>query len=217
MSLTKPIPLSVKKIVDSYVTAKELVIANGYADEIDWQDGLRFSQISESEFLREAAWVILSSGMRETVVRKKFPLLSTAFLNWRCAKAIRRQRSSCCTKALAVFNHQRKIDAIIKIVINVAEDGFGTMKSHIEEEGVDYIRTLPFMGPATAFHLAKNLGLDVVKPDRHLVRIARIAGFESPARLCRAIADQVGDRIAVIDLVIWRYATLKRDYAAFLS
>ena len=38
-------------------------------------------------------------------------------------------------------------------------------------EGVNYLTTFDQIGPVTAFHLAKNLGLDVVKPDRPLVRM----------------------------------------------
>jgi hypothetical protein len=60
-------------------------------------------------------------------------------------------------------------------------------------------------GPVTVWQLAKNLGFDVPKPDRHLVRIAEQLGFSSPSQLCGAIADVSGEAVKVIDLVIWRY------------
>ena len=70
------------------------------------------------------------------------------------------------------------------------------------------------VGASTAFHLAKNLGVPVVKPDRHLLRVSNAAGFESPHDLCAVIADIVGDSVSVVDLVIWRYATLKPSYSS---
>ena len=73
-------------------------------------------------------------------------------------------------------------------------------------------KELPYIGPVTSYHLAKNLGLHVVKPDRHLMRIAHITGHTSPFEMCSKVANTVGDSLAVIDLVFWRYATLNKDY-----
>ena len=51
-----------------------------------------------------------------------------------------------------------------------------------------------------------------VKPDRHLCRVAQAAGYSSPAAMCETIALDTGDRLAIVDLVIWRYATLTKSY-----
>ena len=63
--------------------------------------------------------------------------------------------------------------------------------------------------------LAKNLGVDTAKPDRHLVRVAEATGYASPASLCEHLARMVGDTVAVVDLVIWRFATISADYLEF--
>ena len=52
-----------------YLTAKERVIEAGFANEIDWQEEVSLEDLDESTFLRESAWVVLSSGFRETVLR----------------------------------------------------------------------------------------------------------------------------------------------------
>ena len=200
------------ELVEIYLKVKETVIYQGFAEEIDWQDNIQFSDISESNFLREAAWVILSSGMRETVIRKKFPAISTAFLFWRSAHQIVKHLEPCRLHALSVFRHEQKINAIISIAKQIADDGFEKIKVRIQNGGIKYIQQMPFMGPATSYHLAKNIGLDFVKPDRHLLRIAKAAGYNSPKLLCEDIANSVGDRISVVDLVIWRFATLNPDY-----
>jgi hypothetical protein len=199
-------------LLDAYIVAKDTVVAAGYGQEIDAQRNASLRRVMEKDFLQEAAWVILSAGMKETVVRSKFIGLSRAFLGWQSATAIARRRQICRVAALSCFSHEGKIDAILDVADHVAENGFPYVKQSIEERGTEYLQTFAFIGPVTCWHLAKNLGLDVVKPDRHLSRISSAAGFASPQSLCRAISDLSGERVSVIDIVLWRYATLNRQY-----
>ena len=204
-----------RRVVEIYLNAKQAVVERGFAAEIDWQDQIQLSQITESDFLREAAWVVLSSGMRESIIRLKFPAVSAAFYSWQNANKVVKNCDQCRTRALAVFRHEKKMNAIITIAEQICAYGFKNFKTHIENEGVEFIQTLPFMGRATSYHLAKNIGLDVVKPDRHLMRVAATTGYNSPRLLCETISESVGDRISVIDLVIWRFATLCPNYAEY--
>ncbi len=199
-------------LAERYLCAKEAVIRQGYAHEIDWQDSLRFDDVTETDFLREGAWVILSSGMRETVIVGKFPGISTAFFQWDSAKRIAKHTKSCRRKAMDVFGHAGKIDAIIELAARVAGEGFGQVASSIRHEGPAFLQTFSYLGPATSLHLAKNLGLNVVKPDRHLKRVASAVGFDSPEELCATISQITGEAESLIDLVIWRFATLVSDY-----
>lgn len=203
---------SLYELASAYMVAKEVVIEAGYAFEIDWQDSLAFEQVTEFDFLSEAAWVILSSGMCESVIRKKFPDISAAFFEWESAQKITEYSKECSEVALCHFNHSKKIGAIIQIAVHIFERGFDIVREGIRQEGVKYIAQFPYMGPATSQHLAKNIGLQVAKPDRHLKRISQKAGYYSPQKMCGDIAEIIGDKLPVIDLVLWRYATLKRDY-----
>ena len=214
-----PTPLQGKteRLALAYLTAKEFVIASGYAKEVDWQEEVSPLGIDEQYFLREGAWVVLSSGMRESVIRRKFGAFSEAFYCWESAKAIVARSEECRRRAMRVFAHRGKIDAVIHMATRVVDEGFCSVRERFLTGGVDYLQTFPFIGPTTSFHLAKNLGVDVVKPDRHLTRVAEASGFGSPQRVCQAIANVVGDRQSVIDLVIWRFATLRRNYVAHFA
>ena len=204
--------LTPTNLAKAYLLAKDFVIRSGFEAEIDWQEDLSIQNISESDFLREMAWVVLSAGFRESLLRKRFSAISTAFLNWRSGKEISRAKHECRFKALQVFNHEKKVDAILSTCELTDRIGFAVLKWRIESEGVEFLKGLPFIGPVTAFHLAKNLGLSVVKPDRHLVRTAKAGGFACPTSMCEAIAEVVAEKVSVVDLVIWRYATLNPDY-----
>lgn len=204
----------IAQLVDLYLSAKDTVIEHGFAWEVDWQTERRFHRVNESDFLRESAWTIISTGFRESVVRRLFEPISDAFLEFHSAVAIQTRRATCRRAALRVFRHESKVDAILDIAGLIAESGFQSVHRRIEEHGIGYLETLPYIGSITAFHLAKNLGLPVVKPDRHMQRIAKAAGFESPHSLCESISAQVGDPVQVIDVVLWRFATLSSNYVA---
>ena len=40
------------------------------------------------------------------------------------------------------------------------------------------------MGPVMRYHLARNIGLDAVKPDRHLVRLTKHFCFKDAYTMC---------------------------------
>lgn len=204
-------------IVSKYLDAKLFVIDQGYSEEIEWQDCLDIDNITESAFLREASWVILSSGMRETVIRKIFPLISDCFFNWESAFKILENKSHCYKSAVNIFSNEPKINAILKIAEIIETLGFEEVFKIMIEDGVDYISTFPFMGPATSYHFAKNIGLDVAKPDRHLVRIANSLGYNCPQQLCSDISKQTDEKLSVVDLVLWRYAVTDKDYLNFFK
>jgi hypothetical protein len=152
--------------------------------------------------------------MRESVVRRKFWVLSQAFLQWGSASAIKQQKDSCTRAALLCFSHAPKINAILNVVEHVAALGYSEVRKRIVAGGLTYLETFAYIGPVTRYHLGKNLGLDVVKPDRHLKRISAAAGCNSPEELCRFISRFTGEKIAVVDTVLWRFATIQSDYSS---
>lgn len=70
----------------------------------------------------------------------------------------------------------------------------------------------PYIGPITYFHLAKNIGVHVAKPDRHLSRLVKELNISSVQTLCSYIGERTGDTIPVVDIVLWRYATITEDF-----
>jgi hypothetical protein len=201
-------PLEPERLAELYLTAKEYVIKAGFADEIDWQEGTELRSLDEATFLREAAWVVLSTGFRETILRRRFGEISKAFLHWVSADLIIAEREACREAALESFCNRRKIDAIVEIVERVANLGIDEIREQILNRGKEFLEELPFIGPVTSCHLAKNLGISMVKPDRHLSRIATVVGYQSPDQMCQVISEVIGDSSAVIDIVLWRYATI---------
>jgi len=202
-----------RRIAKAYLIAKKLVIEKGYAQEIDWQYGVSLDDLDERTFLRESAWVILNSGMREKVIRQLFGNISNAFFNWNSANLITQNAKTCKELALRHFNHETKIEAILYIVKRISTQGFCTIIDGIKQTGVNYLKQFPFLGPVTSIHLAKNIGLPLAKPDRHLIRFVSKVGYSNVQNLCEDISKTTDDPVSVVDIVLWRYSTLYRKKA----
>lgn len=85
-----------------------------------------------------------------------------------------------------------------------------------------YLESLFMIGEVTCRHLARNIGIDTVKPDRHMLRVAAEWGYGSAdkvkfqipivEKMCRDIQEDLeeGDKeyIGVIDVILWRACNL---------
>ncbi|MCD0462367.1 hypothetical protein [Roseiconus lacunae] len=210
-------PLAPHELAERYIDAKNAVVEKGFAHEIDWYAALDLRAMTETDFLREAAWVILNAGMRESVVRSRFQKITDAFLGWRDAASIVETQSRCEENGRLHFNHDRKIKAIVAVAKRVLETEFEVVKRCVVEEGPTYLITFDFIGPVTSLHLAKNLGANVVKPDRHLVRIAAQTHYSSAKKMCEAISFITGEKLAVIDTALWRFAAITPKYERYFA
>lgn len=173
--------------------------ADGYGEMIAWSEGLRPPRDCRA-FAKECVYVICNSGMRVGI--------ATA-IYWKCLRALARGQS-----AASVFGHPGKAAAIDHIWTNrrILFEAY-----RIAENKLAYCQTLPFVGPVTRHHLAKNLGLNTVKPDVHLARLAK-AERETPWELCARLAAPTGYREATIDTILWRAcADGYLDSAAFVA
>jgi hypothetical protein len=159
--------------------------ANGYGDMIAWSETI-MPPIEARTFAKEVIYVICNSGMN---------FLTANGIYQRCIRALAAGQSS-----RTVFGHPGKTKAIDHIWQHrkILFAGF-----QIAENKLGYCHTLPFVGNITKYHLAKNLGLDTIKPDIHLMRLA-FAERVSPMALCARLAYQTGYRQSTIDSILWR-------------
>lgn len=201
-----------ERIAHGYFFAKNYIIKKGYGSEIDWQDELNFDEVTEQTFLEEFSWVVIASGMNDNVVRKIFPAIKIIMFDFTSNQKLYNNKKNCMQNALKVINHPGKIKSIFNVVDFINKNSFETVRSKIKTEGISFIQTFPYMGKATSYHLAKNLGLNVVKPDRHLIRISNLLGYDNPDTFCKLLSSQISEKLPLIDLVLWRYATLDRNY-----
>jgi endonuclease III len=173
----------------TYLDLKAKVISNGYEKEVAWIESI-IPCCSPEVFLDEYIWVVINAGMKEQVAKKIFGKVQEAIgLN---------------IPVLEVFAHVNKAKAITQMLTSYRKV-FAEYQQASDK--ISYLETLPYIGKITKYHLAKNLGVDCVKPDRHLARISKNFGM-TPFDMCKKLSDKTGNTLSTVDLVIWRAANL---------
>ena len=152
---------------------------------IDWAETIAKPADADA-FAPEAIYVIVNSGFRNSIA---VPIVE------RCMVALKAGRS-----AGTEFGHEGKHKAIDAIWA-ARESLFSAYQG--SDDQIAFLRSLPWIGPVTAWHLAKNLGGDHAKPDVHMERLAR-RNRTTTKKLCERLARQTGYRVATIDTVLWR-------------
>lgn len=173
----------------TYRKLKTELIKLGYGEEIEWAKNLR-PCTNAFDFWVEYSWVVVSSGIKNQVARIVWNRILNAMIDG--------------GRVSDVYGHKAKAAAIEQMWNLQAE----TFREYLgANDKISFLANLPWIGEITKFHLAKNLGIPVCKPDRHLVRIARKYGL-TPDAMCERLSREMGDSIAVIDSVIWRAGNL---------
>ena len=157
----------------------------GHGPIIEWSENVQ-SPTTAEEFAGEAIYVICNSGMSNRVAA---PIAA------RCLAAL-----AAGTSATTVFGHPGKA-AAIDAIWQKRDELYSRYLA--ENDKVALLGELPWIGPVTKYHLAKNLGADTAKPDVHLERLAR-RERTTTHELCQRLARQTGYRIATIDTILWR-------------
>jgi hypothetical protein len=168
-------------------TIRELVAQLGEVGraDIEWSESVR-PPATPDDFAGEAIFVIANSGMHHVAGRSIFTRVMGALDEGRAAGD--------------VFKHEGKAAAMDVIWRDRETLWLAYMAA---DDKLAACRALPWVGGITCYHLAKNFGADVAKPDRHLQRLADAAG-ETVQGLCDRLAAATGYRAATIDLILWR-------------
>lgn len=154
-------------------------------DDIEWAMECR-APVNPDFFASEAIFVICNSGMRNTVALAIFE---------RCILALHAGRP-----VRDVFGHQGKV-AAIETIWRDRDQLLAAYQA--ADDKLAFCESLPWIGSITKFHLAKNFGMPVAKPDVHLQRLADREGC-TPQLLCERLAAETGLGINAVDTVLWR-------------
>ena len=172
-----------------FMGLRQAIVDAGYGEEIVWQESVKAPDLPET-FRDEYVFVIISSGMKNQIARLIYDRAMKAYHSFQPISS--------------VFKHEGKVEAINQMLASYPS----IFKKYQEaEDKLAFLETLPFIGPVTKYHLAKNLGLDVVKPDRHLVRISKMFKTD-PDTLCTKLAKETGYRKATVDYILFRAGNL---------
>lgn len=178
-------------ILTYYQRAKNHIFNSEYIKEYEWcLKREPFENCTPETFFFEYVYVVLNAGMKEQIVRKIY-------------------ENFCKDLDINVIGHIGKRKAVDTAIGNY-KMWFGSLQLlPTDEARIEYLKELPWIGNITKFHLSRNIGIDCIKPDRHMVRLADKFGFETPLDMCLEIQRYTKERLGVIDVILWRYSNIK--------
>lgn len=168
---------------------------------------------SDQDLLREYGWVVCSCGLTPQVIEKHWDRLGEAFRHWD-PQAVAARSRDVRIEALGIMRNPRKIDAILAFADDLAREP-GLMQRLAAmpmKQVLAKLVTLPWVGENNRYHLARNLGWDVVVRTGPVVRLAAYLETTSE-ELCGRLAAETGERIRTVDLVLWYWGHQVGDTA----
>jgi hypothetical protein len=154
-------------------------------EDIEWSENI-IPPTDADDFALEAIFVICNSGMKNTIARAIFERVTSELYAGGSAHN--------------KFGHSGKASAIDEIWAD-RDALFG--KYLVASDKVEFCASLPWIGGITKYHLAKNFGAQVAKPDVHLQRLADHEKTTAQ-ELCERLARDTGLKVATVDVVLWR-------------
>jgi hypothetical protein len=162
-------------------------------------------QFTDADLFREYGWVVGACGLTPQVIIKLWERLGVAFSGWD-PLAVAGRPMDAQIAALGVMRNPRKIGAIIAFAEDLAREPgqMARLASLPLKELLAKLVMLPWVGPNNRYHLARNLGYDVVVKTGPVPRLAAYL-LTTPEELCAEIAAETGERIRTVDLVLWNW------------
>lgn len=170
-------------------------------DMHDWAETIEPPECAE-HLAGEIIWIILCAGRSAQAARTLQRRVKSAILSGQSAFTAFGYRA----KAAAIDRAWNERDSDFAKFLELRKQGDDTAM-------LAWFKSIPFIGDDTQFQLAKNVGVDVCKPD---IWLCRLAGFPDrrPRRplkvrfpacmdLCRPLAESSKSRIATVDTMLW--------------
>lgn len=187
-------------LYDFFCKARNVVIMHGYSPEIEWCQNRYFENITPEEFLQQYIFAVFSSsGLNNSIVNRQMDRFNDAVRNGE--------------NAFDTIPNRRMKQAVMEMWLKY-EQVFSELKRRTTDDfKIEYLATLRQIGKKEKYHLARNLGIDCVKPDIHMERLAEQWGYNTPLGLALEIQKYDNDRLGVIDVILWRYCNLTGEYS----
>lgn len=219
-----------KEIFDLiYKKLTELSIGNGFFEWINEARTINFKEIKkegDNSLFEILVKTIFVGGFRSNIVDEKWPNIKRVFDDFDVNKIANysEQKINQTINNPNIIKNVRKIRATVsnaKKVIKIQKK-HGSFANYIESFenplllADDLTEKFDFLGRETVWDFLKSIGFEAIKPDIHvrriLFRLGLISSWESGSKttkevfeVARKISEQTGERLGVIDSVIWFY------------
>ena len=164
----------------------------------------KFEDVDLRTFLRQYLWVIYASGFRNAVVEKHIDGLRAGFHGLDLDRIVAMDGID--ARKLPIRN-QRKADAFLKGCRMIHDEGWPALKERLRTRRREAVRELPGIGPATAQHMALDLGIeDTEKRDTWMIQCAeKCSGTVD--QMVTFLSKEFGLTRHEVDAYLWQYCS----------
>ncbi len=202
-----------------YFEAALKFVEQHYPEQLETLSSTKFEDVDDNFFFQEYVWVVHATGFSAKAVGKFIPRLLSAYGQWQSLASV--EFSEVMRYVAPVCNNSQKAKAVhatAKLMQKGIDgpNGIGWdawKKANLNSP--ELLSKLPYIGKVTCFQLARNIGLlEFIKPDLHLVRMAKHWGFKDCVTMCETLQKEhesnSGKRLplGIIDLVLWYSASV---------
>lgn len=179
-----------------------------YAEQMRAIASVKFGEVTPEFFFRELIWVVHATGFSAKAVGKFMPRLVQAYGHWDSLGHEDYYKSF--ERVKLVCNNPQKAKAVhttAKMMSHDLDDGLWTDFKREKLSTPELLAKLPYIGKVTCYHLGRNIGLlECVKPDLHLIRMAKNWGFQNCEEMCKSVRPN-GMPLGIVDLILWYSAS----------
>lgn len=187
-------------------------VLENFPEDLEWsRDVIQtdLKDVTKQWFYSEYAHCVYCSGFSVRIVRMKQDALSEAYYDYDPVK-VAANPEEVRRKAMrkACIRNERKVNAIIKGagIINKLE---WPKFLYQVKENMNLLKVLPYIADVLKYHLARNIGFNLIKPDVHIKRLAKYYGLD-PFEMCEMLSEKMGLPRHTVDSVLWRAAQQKK-------
>jgi DNA-3-methyladenine glycosylase I len=207
---------------------EEISLNDNFIREISKRREKLFDEsLPDSYFYEILVRDIHNAGMKAVLVTKKWPAITEAFSEFNIGKVSKygEENIQNLMNNLAIIRHERKLRACVHNAKKMKElsEEFGSFGEFLKQSNANPAKlrhelTLKFkyLGDILVLDYLKDIGIDVIKPDVHVLRLFFRLGFtksrESTKDNINRIMDlaertkqETAEKMAVIDAVFWIY------------
>jgi len=213
-----------KDILDLMFSKMQTISINdSFANEITLRRTRIFEKYKSDAFFFEClVRVIFNAGFKSTVITRKWPDIKNAFLDFNVSRVAQFSEDdfAALLNNQRIIRHQRKLRDCIsnaQIMITISEE-YGSFGEFLDEQkdNFDYLKQalMQFgsVGKALVYDFLKDIGMDFIKPDVHVMRvlyrldlISADDAFYEALTVAEEFKQATNERLSVIDSLFWMY------------
>jgi DNA-3-methyladenine glycosylase I len=205
---------------------------NAFANRFSAFRNLTFNKRTNDEYFQIIKQIIFYSGFKAKTVTNKLDIINKHLPDYKTVSLFNGKNIASILADKKMIKNKGKVSAVInnaKTINSIAKQ-YGSFQSYIEsfaptvsfenlmllKEELQY--RFDYLGEITVYHFLMDIGLDVIKPDRVLVRIFKRLGFiENEKQFlktviqARKLASATKYSIRYIDIIFVTYGQQGED------